>query len=175
MNQEIVGAQLATLFGIIIVLVITGCIAGQQAFHSTEPFSPLGFASDCPPTGAKLPDRSGFQIKECGPGCYLQTEIGKKGREGFHDANHNSCTTDRIPDFQKQLPIGHLSTMGSPLTGQASCTSNTNGVQRLADSNPYGNLVKKYGRDRDVTQFTQSYAACDFGSNNIFDKNMLKY
>lgn len=175
MNQEIVGAQLATLFGIIIVLVITGCIAGHQVFQSTEPFSPLGFASNCPPTGAKLPDRSRFRVKDCGPGCYLQSEVGK-GKEEFHDADHNDCTTDKIPDFQKQLPIGHLSTMGSPLTGQASCTSGVNNVQRLGDSNPYGELVKKYGTEfSKANQFTQSYAACDFGSNNIFNKNMLKY
>jgi len=174
-NGSIIGAQLATLFGIIIVLVITGCIAGQQVFSSTEPFSPLGFASNCPPTGAPLPDRSRIKIKDCGPGCYLQTENESANQEQFHDAEPGNCTTDRIPDFQKQLPIGHLSTMGSPLTGQASCTSNINGVQKLASSNPYGELVKKYGTDRKVNQFTQSYAACEFGTNNIFDKDMLKY
>lgn len=174
MNQEIIGAQLATLFGIIIVLVITGCIAGQNVFYTKEPFSPLGFASNCPPNGNPLPNRSKFQVKDCGPGCYLQSEIDENNKENFHDAEPGNCTTDRIPDFQKQLPIGHLSTMGSPLTGQASCTSNINGVQRLAEQNPYGELVKKYGEGK-ANQFTQSYAACEFGTNNIFDKNMLKY
>ena len=178
MNQEIIGAQLATLIGIIMVLVITGCIAGREAFSSVEPFSPLGFASNCPPTGAKLPNRSRFQVKDCGPGCYLQTENSTE-KEEFRDAERDGkrdCTTDRIPDFQKQLPIGHLSTMGSPLTGQASCTSNINGVQRLAEQNPYGELVKKYGTEfAKANQFTQTYAACEFGANNIFDKNMLKY
>lgn len=191
-RNEMIGAQLATLFGIIVVLVITGCIAGRQAFNSAEPFSPLGFASDCP--AFKLPNRSRFQVNSCGPGCYLQSEIPLKKssknnskkesktemkvddkRENFEIDGKRDCTTDRIPEFQKQLPIGHLSTMGSPLTGQASCTSNINGVQRLSDHNPYGELVKKYGTDKKINQFTQSYAACEFGANNIFDKNMLKY
>jgi len=174
MNQEIIGAQLATLLAIVIVLVVTGCIAGNKVFSSKEPFSPLGFASNCPPGGNKLPNRSRFKVKSCGPGCYLQTESEIPENEHFRDAEHDNCTTDRIPEFQKQLPIGHLSTMGSPLTGQASCTSNINGVQRLAKQNPYGELVKKYGEGK-ANQFTQSYAACEFGTNNIFDKDMLKY
>ena len=93
-------------------------------------------------------------------------------KETFKVNGKRNCTTDRIPHIPEELPIGYLSTMGTPLVNQANCTSNVNGVQRFGTKNAFGVVVKDYDN---VNQITQSYAPCEFGSNNIFDKDMLKY
>lgn len=179
MSQEIIAAQFATLFGIVVVLVLTGCIAGGNALNTntgnvTEPFSSF-LTENFSDRNSK--SNSSLHVNGCGPGCWdlKSGERERKSKQYQSQREMLKSATNRIPDYAKQLPIGHLSTMGSPLTGQASCTSNINGVQRLANSNPYGELVKKYGTDSKFDQFTQSYASCEFGANNIFDENQLKY
>lgn len=174
MSVEIAKLQLATLFGIIIVLVITGMIAGNQVFYSKEPFSPLGFTSNTP--AFRVPTVNAH-IESCGPGCWDMKHGIRDVKEPFGNYKpvNGSNSTSRVPHYAKQLPMGHLSTMGSPLLGQASCTSGVNGVQRLAKRNPYGELVKDYGKQKDYNQFTQSYAACEFGAANIFDEDQLQY
>ena len=151
--------QMVLLLSIIVILVIIGTSMGYKSMQ--EPFSPLGFASNCPEY--KIPDSSHLGVEGCGPGCWI---LKNKNTENF--GVDRNCTTDRIPQIPHELPVGHLSTMGSPLTGQASCTSGVNGVQKLLSSNPFGKLSND-------NQFTQSYAACTFGSNNIFDKDQLIY
>jgi hypothetical protein len=149
-SETVLGAQLAILFGIIIVLVVTGCVAGGRSFNNiNEPFTPLEYV----------------------------TETFTKSSPSKETVRRDNLpiTTDRVPHFANQLPVGHLSTMGSPLFGQASCTSNINGVQKLGSSNPYGELVKNYGNQQNINQFTQSYAACEFGTNNVFDVDQLQY
>ena len=164
--------QLISLLSIIVLLIIVGTVSGNNRLKCQTPkenFSPLGFASNCPEF--ELP-KTNLRIEECGPGCWMLKEGKEKTKETFKVNGKRNCTTDRIPEIPQQLPIGHLSTIGSPLLGQAMCSSGVNGVQKLSKFNPFGELVKKHG---EVNQFTQSYASCEFGANNIFDKDMLQY
>jgi hypothetical protein len=169
MDNNVVIIQSSLLFGIIVILVIVGIAMNYNSFKNckkdSEEFSPLGFASNCPEN--KIPDSSHLRVEGCGPGCWMLKN--NKNKEHFKVDGKRNCTTDRIPEIRQHLPIGHLSTMGSPLIGQSSCTSGVNGVQKLENKNPYGELVK----NGEINQFTQSYAACGFGSDNIFDKEQL--
>lgn len=160
------------IFSAILIVSITGilmvCYNCSDKFTNmkklVENFSPTGWTQNCPaPKGVVLsqssvygPDRKYFADKKmgkCGPGCVYSGD--EQGTEG--------CRR-RVPKVEnpENTPLGWGGTMVTPRSGDSGCASNVNGIRKMSNKNPYGEISP---------DGNQMYGFCVKGEMNPFDED----